>query len=230
MKSLGHIFFFCYRLGVRIKSKCFSILAAGAFAHFGGRTVLMFPARVSGEQRISIGDNVFIGSGSWLQTLPDDNSSTIALSVGDGTSIAGACVLSAVKEIILEEDVLLARNVYISDHMHRHTDTRTSVLRQGLDKIQPVRVKKGAWLGQNVVVCPGVTIGIGAVIGANSVVTRDIPDFAVAAGAPARIVKLYSDSNVAVPNPCRENPSAVFHAGHHSSPSLPVPAITEPEK
>lgn len=198
MKSIGRIVFFCYRLGVRIRSKCFSLLAAGAFAHFGRRTVLMLPVRVAGEQRISIGDDVFIGSGSWLQTLRDERHTAIAISVGNGSSIAGACVISAVEEVILEEEVLLARNVYISDHMHRHTDTRTPILHQGLDRIQPVRVKKGAWLGQNVVVCPGVTIGTGAVIGANSVVTRDIPDFAVAVGAPARVVKTYSASNILV--------------------------------
>jgi acetyltransferase-like isoleucine patch superfamily enzyme len=55
--------------------------------------------------------------------------------------------------------------------------------------VMPVLIRQGAWLGQNVVVCPGVTIGRGAVIGANSVVNRDIPDFCVAAGAPARVLK-----------------------------------------
>ena len=192
MKNLGQLFLFSYRLFIRIRSKCFSLIAAGAFAHFGGRTVLMLPVRLVGEQRISIGDNVFIGSGSWLQTLPDDHNSTVAIAVGNGTSIAGGCVISAVRQVILEEEVLVARNVYISDHMHRHIDTQTAILHQGLDKIRPVRVKMGAWLGQNVVVCPGVTIGRGAVIGANSVVIRDIPDFAVAAGAPARVLKVYS--------------------------------------
>jgi acetyltransferase-like isoleucine patch superfamily enzyme len=62
-------------------------------------------------------------------------------------------------------------------------------MHQGVDKIQPVLIKRGAWLGQNVVVCPGVTIGRGSVIGANSVVVKDIPDFSVAVGAPARVVK-----------------------------------------
>ena len=79
--------------------------------------------------------------------------------------------------------------LYISDHIHRYTHTNKPILSQGLDKIRPVLVKKGAWLGQNVVVCPGVTIGSGAVIGANSVVTRDIPDYSVAVGAPAQVVK-----------------------------------------
>lgn len=180
---------FCYRGYVRIRSKCFSLLVAGAFARFGKRTVLMLPVRLLGEKRIALGSGVFVGADSWLQTLPDGDSQSVAISIGDGTSIAGACVISAVRSVRLEENVLLARNVYISDHMHKYTQTNQPVLSQGVEKIKPVLIKKGAWLGQNVVVCPGVTIGSGTVIGANSVVTQDVPDFCVAAGAPARVVR-----------------------------------------
>lgn len=187
-------------------------MAASAFASFGKRSVLMCPLRLVGEERIAIGNRVFIGPGSWLQTLPEDHNSSVAMVLGDGTSIAGGCVISAVRQVILEEEVLVARNVYISDHMHKYTDINTSILCQGLDKIRPVRVKKGAWLGQNVVVCPGVTIGQGAVIGANSVVTRDVPDFSVAAGAPARVVKTYSIA--ASMNTCSEQDAKRISHSH----------------
>jgi acetyltransferase-like isoleucine patch superfamily enzyme len=149
----------------------------------------MSPIRLSGERRISIGDHVFIGPDSWLQTISGEESGPIAISIGSGTSIAGACVISAVKNVTIEDNVLVARNVYISDHIHRYIQAGVPVLAQGLDKIMPVLIKRGAWLGQNVVVCPGVTVGEGAVIGANSVVTQNIPDYCVAAGAPARVVK-----------------------------------------
>jgi len=167
----------------------FSLLISGAFADFGSKTVLMYPLRLKGEERIAIGDSVFIGPGSWLQTLPDAGNKSVAISIGKGSSCAGACVISAVRSVILEDHVLLARNVYISDHIHKYTDRDKPVLAQGLDKIEPVVIKRGAWLGQNVVVCPGVTIGVGAVIGANSVVTKSLPDYCVAAGAPARVLK-----------------------------------------
>jgi acetyltransferase-like isoleucine patch superfamily enzyme len=149
----------------------------------------MCPIRLSGEHRIALGDHVFVGSGSWLQVIPETGNESVAISIGSGTSIAGACVISAVRSVIIEESVLLARNVYISDHIHKYTQYSTPILAQGLDKMLPVFIKRGAWLGQNVVVCPGVTIGKGTVIGANSVVTEDIPDYCVAAGAPARVVK-----------------------------------------
>lgn len=189
MRSLSSLFLFGYRGWIRLRCKIFSLLISGAFARFGRKTVLTNPIRLSGEERIAIGDHVFIGPGSWLQTLPDGENTSIALSIGKGTSVAGACVISAVRSVQLEENVLLARNVYISDHAHKYTDTEIPVIAQGLDDIKPVVVKRGAWLGQNVVICPGVTIGTGAVIGANSVVTRDVPDYCVAAGAPARVLK-----------------------------------------
>lgn len=192
MKHFGHICLTIYRGVVRAKAKCFSLLAAGAFAKFGKNTVLMPPVRLSGEHRISIGDNIFIGPASWLQTLTNDDERSIAISIGNRTSIAGGCVISAAKQVIIEEDVLMAKNVYISDHMHRHTSTTVPILRQGLDKILAVRVKSGAWLGQNVVVCPGVVVGRNAVVGANSVVTRDVPDCAIAVGSPARVVRACS--------------------------------------
>ncbi len=63
---------------------------------------------------------------------------------------------------------------------------------QGLRDVAEVRIGAGAWLGQNVVVMPGVTIGCNAVIGANSVVTSDVPDHSVAVGAPARLIRRFN--------------------------------------
>ena len=189
MRLLSPLFLFCYRLITRLVAKCFSILISGAFAGFGSRSVLMPPLRLSGEDRIRIGSGVFLGPGCWLQALPDAENHVPAISIGDGTSVSGYCVISAVRHVYLEESVLLARNVYISDHIHGYSKAGVPILAQGVDKILPVVIKRGAWLGQNVVVCPGVTIGVGAVVGANSVVTEDILDFSIAVGAPARVVK-----------------------------------------
>jgi carbonic anhydrase/acetyltransferase-like protein (isoleucine patch superfamily) len=194
MNVFGQKFLRTYQLASRIKSKLFSLMVSGAFARFGKRTVLAGPIRLSGEERISLGDGVFVGAGSWLQTLPDGSNDTVAITIGDGTSIAGNCVVSAVRSVVLEEKVLVARNVYISDHIHKYDQLDTPVLDQGLGNIAPVLIERGAWLGQNVVVCPGVTIGRGAVVGANSVVNQDIPDYSVAVGAPARVVKLMAQA------------------------------------
>jgi acetyltransferase-like isoleucine patch superfamily enzyme len=186
-----------YRLWARASAKAFSFLSGGAFASFGARSVIQLPVRLAGERRIAVGDDVFVGAGSWLQVMdgPDD---AVAISIGDGTSIAGGCVLSAVDSVRLGRRVLLARNGYISDHSHSFADTGRAVIDQGLDRVAPVDVGDGAWLGQNVVVGPGVRIGRGAVVGANSVVLADVPDHSVAVGAPARVVRVLDARQQAV--------------------------------
>lgn len=196
MDVIGVGFLGAYRLTKRAWGKGFSLLASGAFASFGSRSVLQPPIRLSGEGRISVGDGVYVGAGSWLQTLGPGEG--VALEIGDGTSIVGDCVLSAACSLRLGRRVLIARNVYIADHSHAFEDTARAVLDQGIDRIAPVEIGDGAWLGENVVVGPGVRIGRGAVIGANAVVLDDVPDHAVAVGAPARVVRRFAESPVPV--------------------------------
>jgi len=187
VRVLGRAFLAVHRGLHRLQAKTFSVLASGAFAEFGAHSVLEPPVRLGGERRISIGDDVYVGAGSWLQVLGAGDG--VALRLGDGTSIAGGCVLSAASSICLGRKVLLARNVYVADHSHAFADTTRAVLDQGIDRVAPVEIRDGAWLGENVVVGPGVRIGRGAVVGANAVVLDDVPDHAVAVGAPARVVR-----------------------------------------
>jgi len=189
---IGIFFLSAYKCAVRGKSKILSLLIRGSFAKYGRKTVIVFPLRVSGEKRIIVGDNVYIGANCWLQTIPDGNNITPAIAIGNGTSIVGSCVISAVRNVVIEDKVLIAKNVYISDHVHNYSDQAIPIIDQGIYKMAPVTIKSGAWIGQNAVICPGVTIGHNSVVGANSVVKEDIPDYSIAVGAPARIIKKIS--------------------------------------
>lgn len=189
-RQLGRASLSAYQGSVRLRDKLFTLLVAGAFGTVGRRSVIQLPARLAGVRGIHLGDGVFIGAGSWLQTLGDSGMTAEGprVSIGSRCSFAGACTVSAASSIELGEAVLLARGVYISDHSHAYRDRTRPVIEQGIDEVASVRIGDGAWLGQNVVVTPGVTIGAGAVVGANSVVLSDVPDFSVAVGAPARVV------------------------------------------
>lgn len=169
----------------------FSLMIRGGFAEFGKKSIIVPPARLNRIDRIKIGNGILIGANSWLQTIPDGDNISAAISIGDGTGIVGNCTISAVRQVTIQDGVLIAENVYISDHKHRFSDKTQYIQDQGIDQILPVLVKRGAWIGQNVVICPGVNIGVGAVIGANSFVNRDVPDFCVAAGSPARVIKRF---------------------------------------
>jgi acetyltransferase-like isoleucine patch superfamily enzyme len=194
-RLVGRFSLGAYRLAHRAWGKGFSLLAGGAFAEFGPRSVIQPPVRLVGEAAIAIGSDVWVGAGSWLQSLSETDG--VTLSIGDGTSISGNVVISAARSVRLGKKVLLARGVYISDHIHNYGDTTKAVLDQGIGRVESVEIGDGAWLGENVVVCPGVSIGRGAVIGANAVVTTDVPDHSLAVGAPARVVRSFHPSAVA---------------------------------
>lgn len=173
----------------RAGAKAFSLAIGGAFAEFGAASVLQPPVRLNGEERIAIGSGVFIGEGSWL--LVPEPGVGVALRIGDGTAISGHCVLAATASVSIGRRALFARNVYISDHHHAFEDPGRPVIEQGLIEARPVEIGDGAWLGENVVVCPGVTIGRGAVVGANAVVVSDVPAHSLAVGVPARVVRTF---------------------------------------
>ena len=186
-KALGRQFVEMYRWMGRAQGKVFSVACAGAFHSFGRHTMIQPPLRIGGEERIALGDHVFVGPGCWLQAL--DGGSGVAITIGDGTNFAGDCVVSAASSISIGQAVLFARGIYVADHSHAFGDPTTPIIDQGIDKVAPVVIEDGAWLGENVVVCPGVTIGRGAVVGANSVVLEDVPARSVAVGAPATVVR-----------------------------------------
>ncbi len=167
------------------RDRAFSLAMRSSFAGLGSRSRLSMPIQLVGEERITIGSHVYLGPGCWLLTHEPAGK----LEIGDGTSIAGYCVLSAAAHVRIGSRVLFARNVYIADHRHGFDDPVEAILDQPLADIRPVVVEDGAWLGQNVVLLPGVTVGRGAVVGANSVIREDVPPRSVVAGVPGRVVR-----------------------------------------
>jgi acetyltransferase-like isoleucine patch superfamily enzyme len=189
-RLIGRAFLHLHSLKLRAAGKAFSFLAAGGFRSFGAGSVLQPPIRVIGARRMVIGEDVYLGTGAWIQALGDGED--VAVTIGSGCRMAG-CTLSAVESITIGERVLIAENVYIADHMHAFEDGHRAILDQELTRIAPVEIRDGAWLGQNVVVGPGVTVGRNAVVGANSVVLKDVPDRCVAVGVPARVIRHLDD-------------------------------------
>lgn len=179
-----------YRALQRGRDKVFSLAISSSFASFGRHSVIQPPVRIAGESLISVGAGVFVGAQSWLQVIADGGDGSPRLRIGDGTCVAGRCVISAVEQITIGRSVLMAGNVYIADHSHAFGEISRPVLDQGIDRIGAVEIGDGAWLGQNSVVLPGVRVGARAVVGANSVVRSDVPDGAVVAGTPARLLRM----------------------------------------
>jgi acetyltransferase-like isoleucine patch superfamily enzyme len=175
-----------YRAAVRVRELAATMFLRRSFSEFGKHSRLSLPITLSGPgapKGIIIGDRTRIGPSCrlWL-----DAGATVR--IGDSCYLNGMTTFFAAEEIEVGDAVLMAWNVVITDFQHRTTDRTQPIIDQGIDRVAPVKIKDGAWLGANVVVMPGVTIGRNAVVGANAVVTNDVPDYATAVGVPARII------------------------------------------
>ena len=160
------------------------------FGGIGMGTRLIQPI-ISGHSRIFLGSRVFIRKHTWLAAEPVTGDQQCRLSIGDGTYVGNFCHFYASSCIEIGKKVLFADKVYLSDNLHSFENISIPVLDQPVRQVKPVRIGDGAWLGEHVCVI-GASIGKNSVIGANSVVTKDIPDYCVAVGAPARIIKRYN--------------------------------------
>ena len=125
----------------------------------------------------------------WLYSV-GINSEKPTLFIGKGSVFGYNNHITCVNNVHIGNNVLTANNVYISDNLHSYEDINIPIIKQPVKFKKQVIIGNGAWVGENVCII-GASIGNNSVIGANSVVTRDIPDFCVAVGSPARVIKKY---------------------------------------
>lgn len=110
--------------------------------------------------------------------------------IGKGAEIGERCRISIANSLEIGEKVLLSPNVYITDCDHEYRNVNIPIIDQGIvQKGQKVYIGDGSYIGINAVIVGNVKIGKHCVIGANSVVTRDVPDYSVAVGSPAKVIK-----------------------------------------
>lgn len=110
--------------------------------------------------------------------------------IGRGSEIGERCRISIANSLEIGGKVLLSPNVYITDCDHEYRNVDIPVIDQGVvQKGQKVSIGEGSYIGINAVIVGNVKIGKHCVIGANSVVTKDVPDYCVAVGSPARVIK-----------------------------------------
>lgn len=160
------------------------------FGSVGGGSSITRPLRISHGENIHIGSNVEVHDLCWLAANPLTGEDKCQLVIEDGCVIGDFCHIYATKSIVIHKNVLFANGVYVSDNSHGFKDISIPIMRQPIVQKNPVEIGEGSWLGENVCVI-GASIGKNCVIGANSVVTHDIPDYSVAVGAPAKIIKCY---------------------------------------
>ena len=148
--------------------KTMQVLCKKKFKRFPDSAEFRAGAYAIACSKISLGENVVIRPNTMIFADPRE---------GDAGSV------------IIENNAMLGSGVHIYVGNHRFNLPNKNIIDQGHSPAQTVILKEGCWLGANVVVLPGVTVGINSVVGAGSIVTKDVPDRVVVAGNPAKIIK-----------------------------------------
>ncbi len=182
-------------LGNHIKANHDAIRSQRLATCLGNRTLRLDGSIIiRGEKCITIGDSTHIGNGcvltAWEHTA-DGGTHTPEIRIGSNCSIGEYNNITSTNRIIIGDNLLTGRWVTITDNNHGDTNPKTlqlPPLSRPVTSKGPVVIGKNVWIGDKATILPGVTIGDGAVIGANSVVTRDVEAYAVVAGIPAKVI------------------------------------------
>jgi len=158
------------------------------FHSFGEGTIVHRPGGIFGAHQIAIGSHSLILSGTFMSVeTPAWTRSAPVLRIGDRVGIRPYCMISATDEIAIEDDVIIGAFSSVIDSDHTFAEGRPNVMHNSVDSAS-IRIGRGTWLAERVAVLKGSMIGRCCIVGANSVVRGEVPDYSIAVGSPARVV------------------------------------------
>lgn len=165
------------------------------FGKVGTDSYIEWPFLLNDPKNIYIGNNFSALTYFRIETFDKYNNQifTPKIIIGNNVSFNNDCHIGCIDRIEVGNNVLGASRIYITDHYHgkiNYEDINLNPRDRPLFSRGPVIIKDNVWIGEGVVILPNVTIGRNAIIGANSVVNTDVPENAIVAGAPARIIRI----------------------------------------
>ena len=160
--------------------------------------IVRFPIDIRGKKFMDFGRKLTTGYYCRLEAYPIGNNNSKVLKFGDNVQINDFVHIAAAKNVEIGNNVLIASKIFISDICHGEyadIENMSDPNEHPNDRklsAKPVIIHDDVWIGEMVSILPGVEIGKGSIIGANSVVTKSIPEYSIAAGNPAKVIKQYN--------------------------------------
>jgi acetyltransferase-like isoleucine patch superfamily enzyme len=163
---------------------------------FPGKRLIRLPFDIRNKKYIKIGNNFTCGIACRLEAFPLNFNGNPVLIIGNDVQMNDFVHISASTKVEIGNNVLLASKIFISDLNHGSYDEVNSsdpfVRPANRDlSSSPVVIKDNVWIGESVCIMPGLTIGYGSIIGALSVITKDVPDLCIVVGNPGRVIKKF---------------------------------------
>lgn len=164
------------------------------FKKFDNSSRIMDKVFTNGLNYIIVGKKCIIGRGSALTAWPVKhiNNGVPEIIIGNNVQIGFYSHITAINRIVIGNNVLTGKHVLITDNAHGDSGYKNIYIppsKRALCSKGEVIIEDNVWIGEKVSILPGVHIGYGSIIAANSVVTHDIPPFSMAAGIPAQVIK-----------------------------------------
>lgn len=163
---------------------------------FSKARLIRLPFDIRNRMYIEIGNQFTTGFGCRIEAYPKNKE--VVLKIGKNVQINDFVHITAMESVVIGENVLMASKIYISDCSHGsysgdQNDSNPNITPADRPLFsKPVLIEDNVWLGEFVSVLPGVTIGKGTIVGANSVVSKSLPPYVIAVGAPAKPIKKYN--------------------------------------
>ncbi|WHP04492.1 MULTISPECIES: DapH/DapD/GlmU-related protein [Acinetobacter] len=160
--------------------------------------LIRFPIDIRNKHNIDFGKNLTTGFGCRLECFPLTSTKSKLLKIGSNVQLNDYVHITASTSVEIGDNVLMASKIYISDCSHGsyagdiHDSSPITLPIDRPLSSKPVKIEENVWLGEFVSVLPGVTIGRGTIVGANSVVSKSLPPFVIAVGTPAKPIKCYN--------------------------------------
>ena len=151
---------------------------------------------IRGRNFVDFGENLTTGVGCRIDAFSNGNGGP-TLKFGKNVQINDYVHLVAMDSIVIGDNVLMASHIFISDNSHgsyKGDDFDSDPTIPPMEReyrTSPISIGNNSWIGESSIIMPGVTIGEGCVIGAHSIVNKDIPDYCIAVGSPAKVIKRY---------------------------------------
>lgn len=190
------MFEYCLKLKTTIINILHTKIIAPHFLRFGKNSIIGVNSTFIGLKKISIGNNTKIGCHAVITAWEKINNVLYSphIIIGNNCSIGEYVHITSINHIEIGSNVLMGRRVTISDNSHGRNLSKDEIqIPPNQRKIYSkggVIIEDNVWIGDKATILAGVKIGYGAIIGANSVVTKDIPPYCVVGGNPARILRI----------------------------------------